>query len=179
MTELSPQTSPESGVTMFAGPSAWRRHRVTPRRDRPRCGAKSKQGNGAPCMAPVVWDIERNAPRNGRCRMHGGASTGPKTPEGRARARANLVQFRDGDQHIGARRGLRGRKPDAFDEMLELYEPGKAPRCQCGCLRRVERRANGNGWRSYATPACNSRAHRQREQAQIWANLEALFRETP
>ena len=25
--------------------------------------------------------------RNGRCRMHGGASTGPRTPEGLARAR--------------------------------------------------------------------------------------------
>jgi hypothetical protein len=33
-------------------------------------------------------------PRNGRCRMHGGLSTGPKTPEGKARvaavARRNL-----------------------------------------------------------------------------------------
>ena len=30
-------------------------------------------------MAPAM--------RNGRCRMHGGASTGPRTPEGLARSR--------------------------------------------------------------------------------------------
>ena len=172
MTDVAAQALP---VTPFAGPSAWRRHRVTPKRDRPRCGAKCKR-DGQPCRAPVFWDNERDAPRNGRCRLHGGASTGPRTAKGRARSLANLVQYRGRPQDINDRRGSLGRKPDAFDEMLELYEPGKAPRCQCGCLRRVERRANGNGWRSYATPACNSRAHRQREQAQIWANLEALHR---
>ena len=42
------------------------------------CGAKTR--GGAPC---------RNLPmKNGRCRMHGGASTGPKTAAGLARARA-------------------------------------------------------------------------------------------
>ncbi len=30
-----------------------------------------------------------------RCRLHGGASSGPKTDEGRARALANLVQNRN------------------------------------------------------------------------------------
>ena len=93
MTELSPRTSPEPIVTTFAGPSAWRRNRVRPKGDRPRCGARCKR-DGAPCKAPVVWDKERDAPRNGRCRMHGGLSTGPKTAEGRARSLANLVQFR-------------------------------------------------------------------------------------
>lgn len=29
---------------------------------------------------------------NGRCRFHGGASTGPKSDEGKARARLNLQQ---------------------------------------------------------------------------------------
>ena len=29
-----------------------------------------------------------------RCRLHGGRSTGPVTPEGRKRALANLVQYR-------------------------------------------------------------------------------------
>jgi len=95
--------------------------------------------------------------------MHGGASTGPKTPEGRARALANLVQFRDGDQDIGARRGSRGRKPTTLDYLFGTDQPDKAPRCRCGCLKRVTRRANGNGWRSYATPSCKSRAFRGRE----------------
>lgn len=44
----------------------------------PRCGAKSKR-TGKPCKAAAM--------RNGRCRMHGGKSTGPKTPEGRERSR--------------------------------------------------------------------------------------------
>ena len=45
-----------------------------------RCGAKTRKGT--PCKGPAM--------RNGRCRMHGGASTGPRTREGRARsAQAN------------------------------------------------------------------------------------------
>jgi hypothetical protein len=43
----------------------------------PRCGAKTRKGKE--CLAPAM--------RNGRCRMHGGASTGPRTPEGLARSR--------------------------------------------------------------------------------------------
>lgn len=43
---------------------------------RPRCGAKNRQGS--PCKLPVE-------PGMRRCRFHGGASTGPKTAEGRAR----------------------------------------------------------------------------------------------
>jgi hypothetical protein len=44
----------------------------------PRCGAKTR--TGCPCRSPAMT--------NGRCRMHGGASTGPRTPEGRARISA-------------------------------------------------------------------------------------------
>ena len=43
----------------------------------PRCGAKTR--NGTPCKAPAM--------ANGRCRMHGGKSTGPRTPEGLERSR--------------------------------------------------------------------------------------------
>jgi hypothetical protein len=43
----------------------------------PRCGAKTRKGSK--CRAPAM--------RNGRCRMHGGASTGPRTEEGLARSR--------------------------------------------------------------------------------------------
>ncbi len=68
-------------------------HTVTPKYDRPKCGAKTRKGT--PCRAPAVWDKKRNRTINGRCRMHGGKSTGPKTPEGRARALANLKQYRE------------------------------------------------------------------------------------
>lgn len=51
-----------------------------------RCGAKTKR-MGLPCRARAM--------ANGRCKYHGGLSTGPKTLEGKARALANLKQFRD------------------------------------------------------------------------------------
>jgi hypothetical protein len=44
----------------------------------PRCGARTRLGSG--CRQPAM--------ANGRCRMHGGLSTGACTPEGQARARA-------------------------------------------------------------------------------------------
>jgi len=43
----------------------------------PRCGAKTRKGTS--CQAPGM--------KNGRCRLHGGKSTGPKTPEGIERIR--------------------------------------------------------------------------------------------
>ena len=47
-----------------------------------RCGAKTRKGTA--CQRPANK-------KNGRCRVHGGASTGPRTKEGRARiAEANL-----------------------------------------------------------------------------------------
>jgi hypothetical protein len=44
----------------------------------PRCGARRKR-DGNPCQQPAM--------QNGRCRVHGGLSTGPRTPEGLARSR--------------------------------------------------------------------------------------------
>ncbi len=49
-----------------------------------RCGARTRRGT--PC--------KRKALRNGRCRNHGGMSSGAKTPEGKRRSLANLKQFR-------------------------------------------------------------------------------------
>ena len=54
------------------------------RESRTKCGALTRKGT--PCRAPVVWDIIANRPRNGRCRMHGGLSTGPRTKEGQKRS---------------------------------------------------------------------------------------------
>jgi hypothetical protein len=44
----------------------------------PRCGARSKR-TGKPCQAAAM--------SNGRCKFHGGKSTGPRTPEGLERSR--------------------------------------------------------------------------------------------
>jgi len=43
----------------------------------PRCGAKTRRSMA--CQSPAM--------ANGRCRMHGGASTGPRTAEGLARSK--------------------------------------------------------------------------------------------
>ncbi|MFC0387571.1 HGGxSTG domain-containing protein [Roseomonas vinacea] len=42
---------------------------------------------------------------NGRCRMHGGASTGPRTPEGQARCRA--ARLKHGQRGAEAREAAR------------------------------------------------------------------------
>jgi hypothetical protein len=55
------------------------RARNTPRKGE-RCEAKTRRGTACQCKALS----------NGRCKLHGGKSTGPKTAEGKARAAANL-----------------------------------------------------------------------------------------
>jgi hypothetical protein len=50
-----------------------------------RCGARARSRGGLPCQAPPVLDPETGLPRNGRCKLHGGRSTGPRTAEGRQR----------------------------------------------------------------------------------------------
>ena len=44
-----------------------------------RCGAKTRRGTA--CQRPA-------SKKNGRCRLHGGQSTGPKSAEGRAKIAA-------------------------------------------------------------------------------------------
>ena len=51
----------------------------------PRCGAKTRRATR--CQCPAM--------KNGRCRLHGGLSTGPRTPEGQLDARG--VFARDAD----------------------------------------------------------------------------------
>ena len=53
---------------------------TTPKSERPKCGAKTRAGS---CKAPAVWNRRNDEPRNGRCRMHGGLSTGLRTKKGR------------------------------------------------------------------------------------------------
>jgi len=54
------------------------------KRSRQRCGAFARS-TGKPCLMKAL--------ANGRCRLHGGLSTGPKTDEGKERALANLKQY--------------------------------------------------------------------------------------
>ena len=61
----------------------------------PRCGAKART-TGLACRAPAM--------ANGRCRLHGGKSTGPRTAEGLARlAAANTTHGRHAQAGHGAK----------------------------------------------------------------------------
>jgi len=53
----------------------------TPRSRRGTCGAKTRKGTL--CQAPPVWNRGKDKARNGKCKLHGGLSTGPKSDAGR------------------------------------------------------------------------------------------------
>ena len=64
----------------------------------PRCGAKKRCGKA--CEAPAM--------PNGRCRLHGGKSTGPRTAEGLERCRtANWKHGFYSKQSLAERRQVR------------------------------------------------------------------------
>ena len=61
-------------------------------RQAPRCGAHARR-TGLPCQQAAM--------PNGRCRMHGGSATGPRTAEGLARCTA--AQMKHGRRNAAAR----------------------------------------------------------------------------
>ena len=72
----------------------------------PRCGATCKR-TGQPCQGAAM--------SNGRCRMHGGASTGARTGEGQERCRAAPRKHGKRDAEARQRAGQRA-------EALRLVE---------------------------------------------------------
>src|SRR5262249_6133346 len=72
---------------------------------------------GGSCLCPAM--------KNGRCRLHGGLSTGPRTPQGKERSRlANWKHGLRSEAHIRNKRNfrLRIRAVDTFLKMVEAYE---------------------------------------------------------
>jgi hypothetical protein len=61
----------------------------------PRCGARNRRGT--PCQCPAM--------RNGRCRLHGGLSTGPKTREGLERIRQAATKHGRYSEQAGRNNG--------------------------------------------------------------------------
>lgn len=59
----------------------------TPRKMRGTCNAKTRKGS--PCQASPVWNKSTDKARNGRCKLHGGLSTGPRTEAGKEAIRAS------------------------------------------------------------------------------------------
>ena len=85
-----------------------------------RCGAKTR--SGGPCKNPAIAGRLR-------CRLHGGKSTGAKTPEGRAR--------------LSALHWKHGRSTTAAKEQAKRRAAvGRAVRAE---LKEIEREAIANG----------------------------------
>jgi hypothetical protein len=82
----------------------------------PRCGAKTRSGK--PCRAPAMWSERKN--KYTRCRLHGGASTGPRTPEGRARCQ--MANWRHGDYSNAAKADRRELRLFLQLDRLELRQ---------------------------------------------------------
>lgn len=74
------------------------------KKERGTCNAKTRVNTL--CQAPPVWDKNRDKPVNGRCKLHGGLSTGARTEEGREairesnRRRAKMKESFSGEQNI-------------------------------------------------------------------------------
>lgn len=74
-----------------------------------RCGAKTRAGT--PCRMKALY-------RNGRCKLHGGLSTGPKSEEGKARASQNWQGAQSDDEPL---ENLT--KPDLSEPQTQAFEP--------------------------------------------------------
>ncbi|KTD41847.1 HGGxSTG domain-containing protein [Legionella parisiensis] len=61
--------------------SIWANDPRLPRKKRGACGSKTRKNTH--CQAPPVWDKTKDRPANGRCKLHGGLSTGPRTEAGK------------------------------------------------------------------------------------------------
>lgn len=76
----------------------------------PRCGAKARAGS--PCRSAAM--------PNGRCRMHGGPSTGPRTEAGKAAIRKSRTKHgRYSQASIVERREMRA----LIRQVRELFGP--------------------------------------------------------
>jgi hypothetical protein len=138
----------------------------------PRCGATTR--SGACCRQPAM--------ANGRCRFHGGLSTGPRTAEGLARSRtarfvhggrtAEIIDLRSAAARSArrmklllatARQGLAARAATAPCHARASAHPEPAPHLMRGEVigsaapdsrpELVEGRGNDNGERAATSPA--------------------------
>ena len=102
-------------------PASWP-HALAFARLAPRCGARCKR-TGLACLGPAM--------RNGRCRMHGGPSTGARSPEGVARCAAAPLKHGRRNAAARARAAERRQARVAVAELRRLTalikpEPGDA-----------------------------------------------------
>jgi hypothetical protein len=109
-----------------------RPHRQPDRRPATRCGAKARTRGGLPCQAAPVRGKKR-------CRMHGGLSTGPRTPEGLERSRrARWVHGRRSKEAIEERRRANWETWEQAKRRFER-ESRRADRLMARDARRISR----------------------------------------
>ena len=80
-----------------------------------RCGAKTRRGTA--CRRPA-------SKRNGRCRLHGGRSTGPKSAEGRAKIAATNLRHGEFTQAKIAKRKEGAKIAKGLRDRLRVIEQG-------------------------------------------------------
>ena len=80
----------------------------------PRCSARAR--SGALCRAPAMWS--KKAQRYTRCRMHGGASSGPKTPAGLEKCRRS--NWKHGERSAAAIAERRKLRAEIRELILEM-----------------------------------------------------------
>ena len=94
------------------------------RRDRPRCGAKTRAGRACPVR------VEHG---KARCRFHGGLSTGPKTEAGRNRIaeaqRLRWLAYRENKLRQAPPSRASSAAPGRAHQLIMLRSP---PRCRHG-----------------------------------------------
>ncbi len=83
----------------------------------PRCGARCKR-TGLACQGPAM--------RNGRCRFHGGGSTGARTAEGIARCTAAPIKHGRRNAAARARAAQRSEARSAVAALRRLLAPPEA-----------------------------------------------------
>ncbi|WP_363168751.1 HGGxSTG domain-containing protein [uncultured Lamprocystis sp.] len=93
---------------------------------KPTCRAKTRRGTACKCK-PV--------PGKRRCRFHGGLSTGPKTPEGRAQSAVNLRK---------ALAAINANTPEAAEARRRRAATGAATRAKN--RKRAENEARWREW---------------------------------
>lgn len=87
---MEPDTS-EANINKSDKPKREKKPTVNPRVFDPEkhCGAPARSRNGEPCTKGQGWGVPEDQKKinfargNFRCRIHGGMSVGPKTPEGK------------------------------------------------------------------------------------------------
>ena len=78
-----------------------------------RCGAKTRRGT--PCHRPANK-------RNGRCPLHGGASSGPRTEQGRAKIAAANTTTGQRTKSMIAKRGENAKIAKRLRDRLRVIE---------------------------------------------------------